>query len=597
MYSFDLDNTKILTDHEIQQIIIRAVTPRYKRKIRKNKFLKDYNIRQSELDNLHTIYSNDITIRSIFNNFIFSGETVNALIRRDMTQAVKWGECFIYFLSGIPGSGKSWFALDMASRYSRTYHEVIKAPIRASWYLDADDYSKPTLSYRKGASPEETVSLYMTYSNSNTTSALQLAKERSLIVQDESPIQHGKGSKIIKDQLVNVVKIAARRNTINLFIINPTIFRIDDVNYYFRILGKNLETGTTIALLYNSEMVPIGITKHKINLPKFLTKKYEELSKIQKTNIQQLAGHSGVSLTSEELDRLARLLIRETADKNISKSSDFEKYSALVNEVGGHMYNKLICKEASRLIATGSVSASDLGDDSEDLKQVEKVDEKEEEKEADVKENLKKSLETKKNLSIFEKLSYLDFLRFAISKVNKIDYKIVTKRDQSIYKYWLRGMTFAEIGDIYNKQPSTISTVVRKFREGTKENINVCSVGKLFERYVAVGLGADEDETAAYTHHPDLVFNGLICTIKFLSSRQVNSFEVDRDFAPEVEEAKLKGKKKIYLIYFNLASHNKKIFVKMIYFNKIKRITIDLNNRHKTIARDQLISKSETSKT
>ncbi len=489
---------------------------------------------------------------------MLNNKTLNRAIRKDMVQAVKWNEFFVYFISGMPGAGKSWFSLELAKEYAMLYQDIIKQDLYSNWYFNSEDYETPSMQFKKGKHPKESVDIYFTYSNFDSTESFKIAKERSLIIQDESPQLHGKGSRIIKDQLSNIVKIAARRNTLNLIILNPAIFEIkNEINYYFRVLGKNRETRKTIALLFNSSIDPIGIIEKIVNLPKTLIEKYEKVSKEKKTSVQEMAGQSGVVLSEEELRRLADKLIAGTITKGISRKKEFEEYSALVPEIATHIHKDLICREAERIVSQAPSrfrQQSQVTTDGSDQVTVEKG-----------------------------KMTPEGYARYSQSVVSALpkSNSYIDLLDRKIFVMWLDGMSFSEIGPEVNLQVASISKRMRKFREGYVEcsdNKTEAKVGKLFEVYCALSKGGSKDDVAGYEDVPDLVLKDTIYTIKFKYDKQKTYYTFDRDFAPEVKEAKIRGKKSIVLLYYNLAAKPLRILQVKLDIEQYDSMAINVKN-------------------
>ena len=558
-------DSKGLTEDELNQIMLKSVLPKYQRKVIKNKFLRKFEIRQSELEKLYNMYLNDVRLRVIFNDYIFNGKTVNSLIKKDMKQAVLWGECFIYFFSGLTGSGKSWACLDQGMKYPKIYMGAIDKPVKIRWFLDSEDYEKPSMIYKLGKDPKETVDLYLSYSNSNTNSIFQIAQDRSLIIQDESPMQHGKGSRISKDNLSNTIKVAARRNKLNLLIINPTIIKIENVNYYFRVLGKNRATRESLSLMFNSDLVPIGVIETKVNLPTKLTQQYEEFSKLRKSKLQTGSGMSGVTITEKELEKLAKLLLDATASKGIKKKKDFEQYSAMVPGVAGHMYQGLICTEAARMLNHGDYIPGSG-----------KKEEKKEEKVKDLTDLISKEMSPE------------GFANYVKARLEKIPSHEIDFIDRKILHYWVDGLTFAEIsqmGDI-GLRPASIGKRMRKYREGkfdVSENLSNFKMGRIFEEYCAVSKGVPISDLAEYSSQPDLIIGNNIYTIKWEYDTNRSYYTYSIDFGPEKEEVKKNKNKVLRLLYYNMASNPRDILDINAKHKDYGKIVISLNNTFKLI--------------
>lgn len=541
------ESGKVLSDHDCEQIILKACVPKYQQIIAKGSFFKGYTIRQSELDNLYQIYMDNMKIRNIFNNYILDHILINSSVNKDMRQAVFNSECFIYFLSGIPGAGKSWNALAKGVEYQNLMQEKARHYIRVQWWLDPDS-NEPTVVFNKTA--QQIVNIYVSYSNSQSAQLFQEAEDGSLIIQDESPTQHGKGSKISKDNLINLIKIAARRNTINLIVVNPTLFKLDNVNYYFQVLAKDKETRESIVLVFNHDFKPIGITEKIVKIPDNIIKEYERLSKLQKTKIQSSAGQSSAFIPMEEVTRLARILIDKLSGRNLHSYKDFMLYSQTVPEVVGNMNIQLICREASRLLMTQP--------DNELIEEI--------------------RTNVQVNAGAF---SVGDFQQYAADKVNMTIADNLDTMDKLIFEYWIKGMTLSEISTMreINMQPPQLSKRMKKFREGNANvNPQIPRVGALFQEYITLSKGVElSNAQSAYNNDEDLVLNGVHYTIKFECDNQTAYYKFASDFAPELKGAKDRGEP-LHLIFFNLKSEPQKILEVECDYNKYKQVSIDTKN-------------------
>jgi hypothetical protein len=552
-----------LSEEEITQVILKSCIPKFQKQITKASFLRNFYIRQSEIDNFYEIYKADLNIRTITNDYIYNEKKVNRSIMKDLEQAIFNDECFIYFFSGMPGCGKSWLALKYSYDYVKVYYKIKDKSIKANWFLDPDEMKIPSISLNIGKNPEEEINIYVSYSNSQSTYLLQKAPERSLIVQDESPTQHGKGSKIAKDNLSNLVKIVSRRNTINLIIINPIIFPIDNINYYLRVLGKNKDSRQTLSLLLNAKMQPVGLIDCIVDIPEKLASEYQKWSKVQKTKIQQQAGQSGVTISEIELNRLANLLITELVPKyHIRRQKEFINYSAMVPDVAGHVQIQLICSEAARLVRDASP---------ENITPVDNDDEEDEE------DNEDPIIIQESNV----KLMPDDFAKYASDRVNMINIPEVQVLDKKIFQHWIYGMTMGEIAQLseINIQPPQISKRLRKFREGFAENLGISSVGKMFQDFCRISKGLKADNT--YEHDsPDIIIGNTTWTIKFEADQQKSYYRYSEKFGPELRwYNEDKSTRKIRFLYFNLCAKNREILDVKLDPESQTDITIGLDNK------------------
>jgi len=563
--------TKVLSEAAQDQVIANALVPEEKRYIAKTNIFKKFNIRQSELDTLYNLYLKDLALKKIIDRYTYEDKIYNKKIIKDITQSVDNNQCFFYFLSGMPGSGKSWIAIN----YGWLYQLAIRKKSMYTefrWFLNPDSdnpsyINKSVRSKDKIRKGKKSIvrNIYVSYSNSQTNELFMNAPEGSLIIQDESPTQHGKGSKIQKDNLRNLLKVAARKNTISIIIVNPTIFKINDINYYFRLIGHNKENRHSIGFVFDNKMKPLGIIEEKVVASKKLLAKYEKMSKIQKAKIKVKAGQSSSTITEDDLDRLVKLLIKKTTKFGIRKKVQFRNYAALVEQVAGHLYLDLICAEASRRVMHGE--GDDLLESFEEIEEIEDV--------ITVNTDLLKPDE-------FKTFVVSDLESYDLNKLQQ-DYNIL-RTDIYIIKYWLEGLTFVEIATLkaIPFSTGTMTTRLRKFRTGHKESINKFCMGQYFERFCSYKLNIPNP--AGYTNEADLYDkeNKIVYTIKFEYRRKKAKYRYELDFAPEIRkyiEIKDKGfEPKLKLIYYNIAFSPHKIMIVDIDLEGSEEIIIDGKN-------------------
>lgn len=542
-------NRKKLPEDEIQQIILKSLIPKYQQLISQRSFLKGWELRQNEFNKIYNYYSQNMTIRTIFNDYHYENNIVNKIIQKDMKQSVEFNECFIYFLSGATGSGKSWFSLFLAIVYCNITNKT------GIFHLDPDDYTKSSYIYKKG---NEEVDIYFSYSASNSVSIFKIAKEKSVIIQDESPKQHGKGSNITKDNLINIIKIAARRNNLNLIVINPRIIMIDNVNYYLRIIAKKRSDYSSLSLLYDSDMNPLGIVEFKVNIPEELSVEYNRLSKIQKERIKEGAGLSASTISEDQLRALALELIEQTRRFEIRNRAEMEQYAALVPSIAGHPFLKLICTEAMKIRSRNSL--------------MQQAQER----------------ETQKNDQIPQltssEYSLEEFYQYAKKQIQETPESVMSGLDKKIMNYWIDGLSFSEISTMsdINMNPATIATRTRRYREGSTESKgSTFRLGKVFQDYISIKLLGKIYEHAYDTGADIVVNNEKIYTVKFEADNNKTYYIPSVNFAPEIKKAEELHLDKITLIYLNFISKPRAILTFEFDWIDTKKIIIDLRNNIK----------------
>ena len=199
--------------------------------------------------------------------------------------------------------------------------EAVNHPARAevinTWLASTKD-TPSGLSNRHEFTTNRPFDVYVAYSNSQTNQIVKtLFQSGDVAFQDESPIQHGKGSKIVKDDLENILKGSARAMGLNFAFINPSFFPVETVHYYIRILGYVRNKGLTVAtLMTHDEGVTdyIGCAEFEMHDIPGLRDYYKKMSLEMKKKLKESGGHSSYKPDKKEKDRLIRLLVDAVND-------------------------------------------------------------------------------------------------------------------------------------------------------------------------------------------------------------------------------------------------------------------------------------------
>lgn len=454
-----------------------------------SQFLKDWDIRPIEKKKLYLEYKKT-GLKYVFNQkIIFS-------LEKDLESVVNRKECFIYRTTGIPGSGKSWFNLNLAYKY------LLSRKGGTIFFKNQEIFKIPG----------ET-SVFLTYSEEETRAALQSAKAGDLIVQDETPTLHGKGSRIAVDNLENLIFVAARKNQISLILTQAEGQGVSGINLQIRVVARN-EKKEFFTIVYLPDRTPAGVYITKLIVPEELLKTYEDLSRKEKLAVKEQGGSVGVQITLPVIQELSSKLINEIPE-DINNLTDFRLF-AQFSSLQTHPQFDTIVRYAWYL--------------KKKAPEQQIIEEKKEEERQD--------------FTVDGFYQYIKNQRF---------FPILDIVDKAVLEGVFKGLSFPDIVVAYNLPvtPPTLAKRFKKFRNGTTDRQE--DLGVYFQRYCQKVLGIytySESEYKGKT--PDIIKDRDIYTVKLIAERNNVSFRSILDFNPEIEYAKKIGAEKIFLLYLNL---------------------------------------------
>lgn len=278
-------------------------------------------INPASRDNLWEDYKSDLDFRKAINTFYFDVGSHSIYQQRipDLIKvADRHGEFWNLEIIGDPGSGKSTWVRG----YVIPTHSIITARdfivhcdidgLENNFPVDMKavmsdlpdiDISRIPKFYEKP--PFDS---YVTYDNSQTNRTTKFFKRGDVSFQDESPVQHGKGSRTSVDNLENILKVAARALGLNFAFISPVLIPIETVHYYCRIIGYVRSQMITVMCL-QSRKGYVGLAEFQaINIPG-LTEYYERVSREKKKELQDLMGYSSYKPSESEIKELVKELV------------------------------------------------------------------------------------------------------------------------------------------------------------------------------------------------------------------------------------------------------------------------------------------------
>jgi hypothetical protein len=266
-------------------------------------------------------YQDDVAFRTSINKFYFDPASHKEYQKRiqDQIKVAHSHESFWNFeIIGEPGSGKSWWVrgyLIPTHSYITGRNFTVHCDIDGmenNFPVDMKQVMSnlPDIDMSKipkfGEKPP--FDACVTYDNSQTNRTTKILKRADVIYQDESPMQHGKGSRTSVDNLENILKVPARANGLCFAFISPTYIPISTVQYYCRILGYvKAQKITVISLQTNNSYV--GVAEFQaVDIPG-LSEYYERVSRAKKKELQESSGYSSYKPSEKELREMISELI------------------------------------------------------------------------------------------------------------------------------------------------------------------------------------------------------------------------------------------------------------------------------------------------
>jgi hypothetical protein len=278
-------------------------------------------INPSSRDCMWKDYQDDIDFRTSINKFYFDPASHQEYQKRILDQikvANNHQEFWNFEIIGDPGSGKSTWV--------RGYVIPTHAFITARNFLvhcDIDGMENnfpvdmkqvmsnfPDVDISKIPKFDEKppFDACVTYDNSQTNRSTKILKRGDVIFQDESPVQHGKGSRTSVDNLENILKVPSRALGLCFAFISPTYIPIETVHYYCRIIGYVRAQKITVISLQTKNSY-VGVAEFQaVDIPG-LSEYYERVSRAKKKELQESSGYSSYKPSEKELKEMISELI------------------------------------------------------------------------------------------------------------------------------------------------------------------------------------------------------------------------------------------------------------------------------------------------
>jgi hypothetical protein len=292
-------------------------------------------------DKMYKRYERIADFRKACNMFILHPDTHQKYQERIpnlMTNAASKGEFWNVEIIGGPGSGKSMFMRGylipthaIKVRKNFIVHCDIEG-LENYFYVDMIDvledlmihepdpavsqrYADFISKYRSNFVNNQPFDVFVTYNESQTDQVTKtLFKSQDVGFQDESPKMHGKGSKISRDNLDNILGSCARALNLNFGFIAQFFIPIETVHYYIRIIGYIKSRKVTVAALTvydDNHEYYVGIAEFQLYDIKGLSEYYERVSREKKRELKELAGFAAYKPNKQEKKDLINQLVEE----------------------------------------------------------------------------------------------------------------------------------------------------------------------------------------------------------------------------------------------------------------------------------------------
>lgn len=259
---------------------------------------------------------------------------VNELVMAEIEHGVEHEAMTVVEIVGIPGAGKSVFALTLARL------------IQMKW-LD-----KIIRLYKEGRIREPyTPKIYIGFDLATTLQHLQHARMGDIIIQDEDPEMMGAHSGSSKSQIENVMKIM-RKACINFIFVSPVSTPyINMPNLVFEVIYKNTDLRQTRAALYDRKYHAAGwVIMRVLDADDPLMKSYEAMKDANIELIKMSGGRRSVSISEEQVlaDMHKLLEYLKRINYNFAKRrhslADMIEYASMAGVEGNTQYQRMVAR-------------------------------------------------------------------------------------------------------------------------------------------------------------------------------------------------------------------------------------------------------------
>ena len=281
--------------------------------------------------------------------------TVNELVIEEFDHGIRDEAMTVVEIVGIPGSGKSLFALSLARILQMKWLEKILELYKKKVIHDV-----------------YTPKIYVGFDLEDTLGYLRDARMGDTIIQDEDPEMMGAHSGSSKSQIENIMKIM-RKACINFIFVSPiSTPYINMPNMVFEVIAKNIKLRQTKAALYDRKYHAVGWTVMKIlDADDELLVGYNAMKDANIDRIKEAGGRRSINVSEEQiLDDIRRLIaylkkIKYNFNKRRHTLVDLVEYAGMAKVEGDTAYQKFIARQALDVIDAripDLIENSDSGD-------------------------------------------------------------------------------------------------------------------------------------------------------------------------------------------------------------------------------------------
>ena len=261
--------------------------------------------------------------------------TVNELVISEIEHGIENEAMTVAEIVGIPGAGKSVFALSLARIIQMRWLEKIISLFRDGRIKNA-----------------YTPKIYIGFDVDMTLQYLRTAKMGDTIIQDEDPEMMGGHAGTTKSQIENIMKVL-RKACINFVFVSPiSTPYINMPNLVFEVIAKNKRLRRTKAALYDRKYHAVGWTILKIlDEDDPLLVEYEKMKDINLEDIKASGGRRSVKISGEQLMEDVKKLIKylQSIKYNFTKRhtiADLVEHASAAKVEGDTAYQRFVARTA-----------------------------------------------------------------------------------------------------------------------------------------------------------------------------------------------------------------------------------------------------------
>lgn len=278
--------------------------------------------------------------------------TVNELVIAEIDHGIENEAMTVIEIVGIPGAGKSIFALSLARIMQMKWLERVIELFRNQQIKEA-----------------YTPKIFLGFDIDTTLRHLRSAKMGDTIVQDEDPEMMGAHSGSTKSQIENLMKVM-RKACINFVFVSPVSTPyINMPNMVFEVIAKNKKLRRTKAALYDRKYHAVGwIIMDVLEVDDPLLIDYEKMKDINLEDIKASGGRRSVGITEEQLFEDVRRLIDylKRINYNFAKRhtiADLSEHAGMAKVEGDTAYQRFVARTTLDFINQQRAELMGYGDE------------------------------------------------------------------------------------------------------------------------------------------------------------------------------------------------------------------------------------------